>query len=109
MAYSPDGKVLAVGASDKTVTLWNPATGSAFAGPIQNSTSAQPGDGVVTSMTFSPDGDTLSTGATDGMINLWSVPLFTDAYTALCADLGPLSPKDWNMYAPGEPQPTTCL
>jgi hypothetical protein len=55
-----------------------------------------------------PDGRLLATADTDGIVRLWQMPLFTDPYAALCADVGPPSKAEWEHYALGEPQPSGC-
>ncbi|HEY2693814.1 MAG TPA: WD40 repeat domain-containing protein [Streptosporangiaceae bacterium] len=57
---------------------------------------------------FSPNGKQLAGGSYDGTVRLWQVSLFTHTCTQLCADVGPPTPREWNHYASGEPQPKVC-
>ena len=66
VAFSPDGRTLALGSSDGTVTLWN----------ISNHTKIRTLEGHfgrVTSVEFSSDGYTLASGSIDDTIRLWRV------------------------------------
>jgi hypothetical protein len=66
VAFSPDGSLLASGAEDHSVKLWNPATGECLA-----TLAGHQGD--VNSVAFTPDGETLASAGDDGSVRLWNV------------------------------------
>jgi uncharacterized protein with WD repeat len=66
VAFSPDGKTLATTSSDRTVKLWDVATGKQMGGHAAHTA-------VVTSVAFSPDGKTLASAAWDLSVQLWDV------------------------------------
>ena len=68
VAFSHDGKTLAIGNGQGTTEIWNLATRQAV-GPLLTSTSA------VESIAFSSDGQTLATGNDDGTVHLWDTAL----------------------------------
>ena len=105
VAFSPDGKLLAAAYSDGLVRLWNPATRQPVGTPLPAGTSS---GRRVSGVAFSPDGTLLASADADGTVRTWPMPLFTDPYTALCADVGPPTKAEWTRYAPGEPQPSIC-
>lgn len=66
VAFSPDGKTLASASGDKTVRLWDVASGRALATLTAHQS-------PVEAVAFSPDGKTLATGSNDKTIRLWDV------------------------------------
>ena len=65
VAFSPDGKTLALGGVHRgfpgaAAWLWNTAAGHLISGPLTT------GGGVISSVAFSPDGKTLAAGGDDG-------------------------------------------
>ena len=67
VAFSPDGKRIVSGSSDKTLRLWDATTGQSIGIPL---TGHQAG---VTSVAFSPDGKHLVSGSDDTTLRLWVI------------------------------------
>jgi WD40 repeat protein len=70
LAFSPDGRTLALGWKRPLVRLWDPATGQELP-PLPG------GDEDVAAVAFSPDGKTLAVGNNRGQLWLWDMPLRT--------------------------------
>jgi WD40 repeat protein len=63
-AFSPDGTIVATGAFDGTLTLWDAATGAVKA-------TLQGHKDRVSTAAFSPTGAALATGSSDGTVRIW--------------------------------------
>jgi WD40 repeat protein len=64
VAFSPDGKQVVSGSNDRTVRLWDAATGAALQ-TLQGYSSS------VSSVAFSPDGNQVVSGSGDQTVRLW--------------------------------------
>jgi WD40 repeat protein len=64
VAFSPDGKMVASGSDDKTVRLWDAATG-------EERQKLEGHDNEVSAVAFSPDGKTVASGSYDKTVRLW--------------------------------------
>jgi WD40 repeat protein len=64
VAFNPDGSRLASGSADKTVKVWDTATG-------QEVLDLKGHHGGVWSVTFSPDGSRLASAHEDGTVSIW--------------------------------------
>jgi WD40 repeat protein/serine/threonine protein kinase len=74
LVYSPDGKWLAGSTSDKSIILWDAATGTQLA--VLNGHKAE-----VTSLAFSPDGKLLASASADVTLIVWDIASGKDLVT----------------------------
>ena len=66
IAFTSDSKLMASGSVDKTIVLWDPATGNQLR-TLKGHT------GTVNSVAFSPDDKQLASGSADNTIKIWDV------------------------------------
>ena len=71
VAVSADGKFIATASFDKTVKLWDAATGK----ELRTYGGEQGHKGQVLCVAFSAKGDQLATGGTDNALRVWDVPV----------------------------------
>ena len=76
VAFSPDGKILAVGCADGSIELWPlDATGQVKPYVVKKHS------GLVWMLAFSPDGKTLASGGADNNVVIWDVLTAEDLMT----------------------------
>src|SRR5438034_504157 len=70
IAFTPDGKYVVTGSFDKTLKLWETATGKevkTFGGQAGH-------QNLVLSLAISPDGQSLASGSSDNTAKVWDIP-----------------------------------
>lgn len=72
--FSPDGSVVATGAEDNSVRLWDAATGDALA-TFSGHT------GRVVSIAFNPDGTLLASAGADNTVRMWNLADGTENFS----------------------------
>ncbi|WP_203695383.1 nSTAND1 domain-containing NTPase [Catellatospora coxensis] len=92
-AFSPDGRLLAVGGADYAVQLFETETWQPVADPLALH------QDTISSLAFSPDGKLVASGSKDGTIRLWAAPSTWIEHACALAGRN-LSQAEWEQYAP---------
>jgi WD40 repeat protein len=107
LAFSPDGKVLAVGTEAGEVHLIDILSGDRIGGPI-------PGQrDWVNSVAFSPDGGTVVAGSQDGSMSLIASTAWTDDVAAIAERLCDVAGRgmteaEWDEFVDYKPYSSGC-
>ncbi|KAG8951747.1 hypothetical protein FRC04_005768 [Tulasnella sp. 424] len=65
VAFSPDGEMIASGARDNTIQVWDAETGAPIGKPLRGH------DNAVLSISFSPNSKLIASGSSDKTIRVW--------------------------------------
>src|SRR5439155_20008641 len=105
-AFSPDGRVIATGGTDRAVRLWDVKTHTRLGEPLAGHTD------LVNSIVFSPDGRTLASTQANGVLRIWDNvwwPSREDLERRVCTLVWQnLTATEWRTYAPGLLSHRTC-
>jgi WD40 repeat protein/serine/threonine protein kinase/Flp pilus assembly protein TadD len=103
VAFSPDGHTLALGCSDRTVKLWDFASGTIRTIGVHL--------GAVNAAAFFPQGDLLASGSYDGTLKLWHTSPAQDAasFVHKSAIRSLTFTPDSKLLLVGSDHPTTVL
>ena len=104
VAFSPDGRTLAVGGDGGSLQLWDVATQQ----PLSSAPLTTPGE-AITSLAFSPDGTTVYAGSAHVPLQRYVVDP-ARALARICARTGnaELTRAQWRTYIPDAPYRRIC-
>lgn len=102
VAFSPDGSLLAAGAFDGGLTLWDTTTGLALAPPLRIHEES------ISSLSFSPSGAALASVSADIPLVVWSLDVDTWIADACAAAHRNLTEGEWKQYLGDSPYHPTC-
>jgi WD40 repeat protein len=102
VAWSPDGRFVVSGSQDKTVRLWDIATGT------QLRTFPSHGNVAVSSVAYAPDGHQVLIGSSNGVAQLDTVELDALVQDVCARLLRDFTDQEWTVYGLPETRPT-CL
>ncbi|GAB3653694.1 hypothetical protein GCM10027589_11990 [Actinocorallia lasiicapitis] len=107
MAFSPDGKALAVSDYSGRIRLWDVAARRSLGLPLTGIAYDTRYPKTASSLAFAPDGGTVLSIDSDGLLRTHLLDPARIA-TELCARYGALSPEDWATFIPIIPYRKTC-
>ncbi|MEV5530918.1 nSTAND1 domain-containing NTPase [Streptomyces prunicolor] len=104
VAFSPDGRTLAVGGAGGSLQLWDVATQQ----PLSSAPLTTPGE-AISSLAFSPDGGTVYAGSAHVPLQRYAVDP-ERAVARVCARTGnaELTRAQWRTYVPDAPYRRIC-
>jgi len=102
LAFGPGGALLAAGAVDGGLTLWDTRTGLPLASPLK--LGAEP----LTGLSFSADGKQLASGSADFPLVLWSLDVDSWIDLACAAARRDLTETEWRRYLGEKEYRQTC-
>ncbi|TDU04196.1 WD domain G-beta repeat uncharacterized protein [Streptomyces sp. 846.5] len=103
MAFSPDGQLLAAADENGQIRLWDVTNRHPFGLPLTGPDESLP----VEALAFSADGSAVLSIDSEGRLHTHLIGP-AQIETALCAQVGPLSPANWKTYIPDLPYRRTC-
>ena len=96
VVFSPNGKLLASTSDDKTVRLWDVASGKPHGDPLTDH------NGAVYRVAFSPDGKLLASASVDKTVRLWDLEVESSVSEACRTANRNLSHAEWRTFVGSE-------